>query len=175
MQPQKPTNMAWKIGTWLTRAAQRAKLSGAWKPRAMLRRSARPQLPAAGAENDEQHCRAARVYQKSTRMRRSGFKKIRKVKVRPGNHRRWHCTERSLPHLVGLIWSFMPETKEINQKKKKKQRNSNHHSPNKTRGKQPPPNYRGEQNSTTLIVGRKPNLHWYTPWRSKNHSIAQES
>jgi len=50
----------------------------------------------------------------------------------------------------------MPETKEINQKK---QRNNNHHSLKGTRGKQPPPDLLGEQNSTTLMAGRKPNLH----------------
>jgi len=72
-----------KGGAWPARAPNSGEPPGAWAPRANLQRPTRPDLAAAGVEDDGERGWGARVSQKSARKCRSGFQKqMKKVKER---------------------------------------------------------------------------------------------
>jgi hypothetical protein len=84
------------------------------------------------------------------------------MKIRPALRRRHEPEQR---HSTGRFEEKLPVRK---RKENQEKTNSKHQSPQRTKGRAAQPDLSGGNNSTTTLkVGRKPNLHWYIPWRDK--------
>jgi hypothetical protein len=84
------------------------------------------------------------------------------MKIRPALRRRHEPEQR---HSTGRFEEKLPVRK---RKENQEKTNTKHQSPQRTKGRAAQPDLSGGNNSTTTLkVGRKPNLHWYIPWRDK--------